>query len=75
MIDKRMFSIFMSDNDKQQSYIEFGGYDPYKAKNQSNIVWLKLEDNFFWTVKVNGYRIGNSSMPDENTKIPTQFTI
>jgi hypothetical protein len=48
----------MGEEGQQQSFIEFGGYEYFYAKNTNNIIWFKLVDNFFWTVTCNAYKIG-----------------
>jgi Eukaryotic aspartyl protease len=61
-IDQKIFSLLML-NDKQQSMLEIGGYDSLNARDGENsIKWISLNDTFFWTTTIEGFRIGHSDL-------------
>ncbi len=48
----------MADDD-DMSMMMFGGSDLDRyARDQNNIAWIPMEDMYFWSCLINGYRIG-----------------
>jgi len=58
MIEEKVFSFYMADDD-EMSMMMFGGYDLQKyARDIKNVAWIPMEDMYFWSCLISGYRIG-----------------
>jgi Eukaryotic aspartyl protease len=63
----------MTDED-HESVVTFGGYDSKSyAKNMSNLVWIPVQDTYFWSTLMNGYRIG--AEPKFENGRPSEYSI
>lgn len=70
IIDKAMFSMFLTDT-SQQSRMHFGGYDQtiidkfkeYNSGSSSDdgVYWMKINSDIHWQVRIYDYKVGNQT--------------
>ena len=53
-----MFAFYLANEDKQ-SFVQIGDYTTEYLKDEKSMIWLKTEPGYFWSTKINGFRIGN----------------
>lgn len=71
IIDKAMFSMYLTDN-SQQSKMQFGGWDQtiidrYKKFNNGStsndgVYWMRINSDIHWQVRIYDYKLGNLSV-------------
>ena len=73
MISEKIFSFYMTDDD-YKSIVIIGGYDLQEfARDPNNVAWIPMEDLYFWTCLINGYRIGTNATYENGR--PSEFSI